>query len=490
MAEFYDEDEIPEPIVTFSFDNPPLPVVTDEKIELQPEFVDEEEKLEDMSFMPDEETKFLIIDDKPEEPFTPLMMDIDDLIARELVLGFDEVRKDEKELKEFENLKKKQQLKIKQQQLENIRKAEEDPYHFVEESIKNIDNKLKLFTNKKRYKYLINEYNKTPEITGLPEKYHNLLQQKLSEYMIANNILDKKLIEEEIKFSREPSNVFTIIRDAVDDPSLIQNKKDYNKLVNTLKLVEKNIGDDVSFSKYMKELYQKKKDDELNAEEKFILNNVKRDGLTNFINKRLNVLEELFPEYTYPSAKSGSKRDIISDTIKSLRELEQKTGKQFNILLQGEKIKKADKIDQEKKINSIKEMNKKVKIHKTRPIFIFGNKKDISTHFNIGNSIQVCRFINNAIEFHILTKTLRESDLNVLSYLLSKGKGVLYSKNKKKLGNLTDDDSIQKLIKRNIDFEKDVNIFLAIPEKVGGGIGPIHNNHGLIDLLRNKLRKF
>jgi len=505
MAElgFYDEDEILEPIVTFSFDNPPTPIVTDEKVELQPEFIDEPKQF----IYIEDETPFIYIGEETllDDLIDDNMKNIEDNMkqiksAREDFMEQDFAFYEKKIITENKNrMKKEKEIRQKEEELirkeleaeeERIKKSNEDPYHFIEETIKNLDNELKTVKNKDKLKYLTDYYYRlNPDDTGLTDKFHKQLDEKLAEYMIANNILDKKLIEEEIKFSREPSNIFTIVRDAIDDPSLIQNKKDFNKLVNTLKLVEKNIGD-VSFTKFIDNLFQKKKNNELNAEEKFILNNVKRDGLTNFINKRLNVLEELFPEYTYPRVEDRAKKNIISDTIKSLRELEQKTGKQFNILLQGEKVKKADKIDQEQKINSIKEINKKVKIHKTRPIFIFGNKKDISTHFNIGNSIQVCRFINNAIEFHIITKTLRESDLNVLSYLLSKGKGVLYSKNKKKLGNLTDDDSIQKLIKRNIDFEKDINIFLAIPEKVGGGIGPIHNNHGLIDLLRNKLRKF
>ncbi len=138
----------------------------------------------------------------------------------------------------------------------------------------------------------------------------------------------------------------------------------------------------------------------------------------------------------------------------------------------------------------IKQVNKinKHRIHKTHPLFISGKGKDIKINFNIGNSVQIAQMKSGIIEIHILTKFFKEGDLRILSHYLYKTEGTLYNNNKKKLGDLTDNYEVDRLIRANLDIEKPVNVFFIEPKKLmAGSLSRFHSNIGVHNYLRMKL---
>lgn len=398
-----------------------------------------------------------------------------------------DIRKEEKEyldniLNEFS-----ESFSVKPKEIIHIKNDIQDKI------IKTINNKNYDDTEKNKiltdiYMSLNDEYS-----NPLPKQISDELRRQIIYDRIKYGIYNKKgdvLEEFIIPPENKQSNIIARGLKMSDKPGLIQNNTDFNKLKNYYKKIDKQIKlKNPSSVKDLKKKLQNSKI--LDLDEELVLNFLKKQGTLN--SNLNNIIKNIQSAYQNLDIKLIPQRTNMFKSIENVENLLKKY-KQYDSMVNfqlkniNEPVKQNKKnvLDADKLLQGINTLNK-VKVHKRRPVFKSGFKKDIVKNFEI-NRIQIAQFKSGVIEVHVLPQHLKESDLKVLSHFICRTTGKLYNDNKKFLGTVRTYHSTMNLIRKNIDFNKNINVFYVIPEtKKGGSLNDIHGSIRFHNLLRRIL---
>ena len=132
---------------------------------------------------------------------------------------------------------------------------------------------------------------------------------------------------------------------------------------------------------------------------------------------------------------------------------------------------------------NLKEIGFKPRLSKNKVIFKYKNNKFITSRKSINNHINIAKFNNNVVEYHIHSKIINENDLKILLHFIGRTKGTLYEDIDNKLKKITKftaewSSDFDKLL-QSINLKKKLQIFFLIPEPSGAGISNIllRSNH-------------